>query len=230
MNTLKYIILLVAVILAATDFSYSQSYSITPNDTFQTVGFMEDLETLTISQLNITSDSILMKWKKVSQDVPANWEATVCDNHICNTSLVDSGKMNPIIPTESGFLLLHITAHVNYGTAIIRYAVWDMANPSSKDTITFIMTVNEPSAIVETENKNFFTIFPIPTSDLANIQFRDNEAHTISIYNSIGDKVYSAVSTRDSKIATRNIPNGTYTISISRDNKSSFSKKIIIQH
>lgn len=227
---LKYIILSVAALLAATDFSFSQSYSIAPNDTFQTVGFMEDLETLTISQLNITSDSIFLKWKKVSEDVPANWEATVCDNQVCYTSLVDSGTMNPVIPTESGFLLLHITAHVNYGTAIIRYAVWDIATPSLKDTVTFIMSVNEPSAISETENKNSFTIFPNPVAEMLNLTIPDNNKHNLTICNSSGEKIYSAVASQRTILNTQCFPNGIYTISISSDNKSSFTKKIIIQH
>lgn len=230
MKAIKNIILSVAAILAATDFSFSQSYSITPNDTFQTVGFMEDLETLTISQLNVSSDSIYLKWEKVSESVPADWESTVCDNRVCYTNLMDSGFMNPVIPTETGFLLLHITAHVNYGTAIIRYAVWDVATPSARDTVTFIMTVNAPSAISETDNKNSFTLFPNPASDLINIQFSDNEAHTISVLNSLGEKIHSVVSSQYSILNTQYFSNGIYTISISGNNKSSFTKKIIVQH
>ena len=230
MKAVKHIILSVVAIFAATDFSFSQSYSITPNDTFQTLGFMEDLETLTISQLNITSDSIFLKWVKVSESVPANWEATICDNRICNTTLADSGFMNSVNPTETGFLLLHITAHVNYGTAIIRYAVWDVATPSVRDTVTFIMTVNSPSSISETENKNTFSIFPNPTKDGLNIISTIDKNFTLNIFNADGEKVYSTVSSHYSQLTTQNFSNGIYTLSISDRNKIITTKKIIFQH
>lgn len=229
MKAIKNIILSVAAILVATDFSFSQSYSITPNDTFEVVGYLEDLQTLTIFQQNNTNDTLYFQWQKVSENVPANWDANICDNEVCYTILMDSGTTNPVYPTEAGFILLHVTPHVNYGTAIIRYAVWDIANPSLKDTLTFITTVNAPSAIAETENKNVFSVFPNPVSDLLNIQFSNNEEHIVSIYNSKGEKISSAVSTQNTELETRNFLNGIYTVSIS-DSKSFFTKKIIIQH
>ena len=230
MKTLNHIILSVTAILAATDFSFSQSYSITPNDTFEVVGYLEDLQTLTISQQNNTSDTLYFQWEKVSESVPANWEASVCDNEVCYISLVDSGTTNPVFPTESGFILLHVTAHVNYGTSVVRYAIWDIANPAMKDTLTFITIVNAPSAIAETENKNTFNIFPNPANDYLYVTSPNNENFSLNIFNSLGEKISSAVSTQNWKLETGNFANGVYTISISGNNKSSFTKKIIVQH
>ncbi|MBP7388752.1 MAG: T9SS type A sorting domain-containing protein [Chitinophagales bacterium] len=229
MKTLKHIILSVAAILAATDFSFSQSYSITPNDTFEVVGYLEDLQTLTISQQNNTADTLYFQWKKVSESVPANWEASVCDNEVCYVSLVDSGTTNPVFPTEAGFILLHVTPHVNYGTAIIRYAIWDINNPILKDTLTFITTATAPSAITETGSKSTFATFPNPANNNINIQFSDNEEYNMAIFNPLGQWIFSGVFTANSQLSTANWLNGIYTISIS-DNKSSFTKKIIIQH
>lgn len=230
MKAIRHIILSVAVILAATDFSFSQSYSITPNDTFELTGYMEDLQTLTISQLNITNDSVFLKWKKVSTSVPADWEATICDNRVCYTELVDSGFMNPVLPAETGFLLLHITAHANYGTAIIRYEVWDVSNPSARDTVTFIMTVNQPSAINEAENKSRFNIFPNPVNDDLNVILATDKNFTVNIFNSVGEKVCSTVSSHYSLLTTHYLPNGPYTLTISENTKSTLTKKIIVQH
>lgn len=220
----------VAAILAATDFSFSQSYSITPNDTVQVLGGMEDLQTLTISQQNNGNDTLYFRWQKVSESVPANWEASVCDNFVCYTTLKDSGATNPVFPTESGFILLHVTPHVNYGTAVVRYAIWDIANPTIKDTLTFITTVNAPSAITETENNNAFNIFPNPVSGYLNITSTNNEIFSSNIFNSFGEKVSSTVSTQNSKLETLNLSNGVYTLLISTNIKSYFIKQIVIQH
>lgn len=70
MKIIKKIVLSVAAILAATDISFTQSFSNTPNDTINMVGMMEDLETLSIEQLNISPNAITLKWKKVSESVP----------------------------------------------------------------------------------------------------------------------------------------------------------------
>ncbi len=229
MKLFKHIILSLPALFAAIEVSFAQTYSITPNDTFEVIGVMEDLQTLTIFQVNNTTDTLYFQWEKVNESVPTNWEASVCDNFVCYTVLMDSGTTNPVFPGESGFILLHITPHVTYGTAIVRYAIWDIENPTQKDTLTFITTVNAPSTITETKNKNLFSVFPNPVSDLFNIQFSDNEEHAISVYDFIGKNIYSAVSSANSQLSTTNWLNGIYTLSISDNNKIT-TKKIIVQH
>lgn len=142
MSNLKILLLVVVAVIAATAISFAQSYTLSPNDTVVVNGVFEDLQTLSILQVNTTSDTLYLKWEKVSESVPPNWDVSICDNSICNTSLVDSGTMNPVYPGDYGLLLIHCTPHLNYGTATIRYAVWEVTNPSSKDTLTFIINAN----------------------------------------------------------------------------------------
>lgn len=225
------LVLSVAAILAATDISFAQSYSNVPNDTINKVGMMEDLETLSIQQLNNTSGSIQLKWKKVSELVPANWDANVCDNAFCNTSLVDSGTMNPVHPTEYGLLLLHITPHITYGTAIIRYAVWDVANPSLKDTLTYILTVNATSGIAEAENKNAFRVFPNPAKENINIISKVQTGFQFLITDVSGKEIEKGISKTNSiSVSTESLPNGLYTVSIFIENKIINTKQFLIQH
>ena len=65
MKIIQKIVLSVAAIFAATDISFAQSFSNTPNDTINIVGMMEDLETLSIQQLNISPNTISLKWKNI---------------------------------------------------------------------------------------------------------------------------------------------------------------------
>lgn len=227
MKALYAVILSVAALLAAPYFSSAQAFSNSPNDTFEIVGYMEDLQTLTISQLNNTSDTLYFKWQKVSESVPANWEASVCDNRVCYTTLKDSGTANPVLPGDSGYILLHLTAHVSYGTAIVRYAIWEINNPGLKDTLTFIMTVNGPAAIKE-EGECAFTIFPNPTSGILHFNFSDDQEHEISIFNSTGAKIYSYASAGNFSFSTADLANGIYCISIKSNNRL-FTQKIIKQ-
>src|SRR5688572_3464404 len=152
----------------------AQSYSIFPDDTISTTGIMEDMATLTIQQINNSAGTLQLQWQKVSESVPTNWEANVCDNLLCYTSLVDSGMMNPVPPSNYGFLLMHITPHVSYGTAVIRYAVWDMISPLLKDTLTYILTVNSPTGIVTIDSDDV-EIYPTLANDFITVKSNHKE-------------------------------------------------------
>jgi hypothetical protein len=227
---LRYIISLAALV-AANGISNAQSFVNTPNDTIDMVGMMEDLETLSIQQLNISSDTITLKWKKVSESVPLLWEASVCDNSFCNTTLLDSGMMSPVIPTDFGLLLLHITPHVNYGTAIVRYAVWDIANPTLKDTLTYILTVINPVGISETENKIAFNLFPNPANTIINFVSNGNNGFQYTITDVLGRLIERGTSNVNSiSIGTENLANGIYSVSLLSENNIINTHKIIVQH
>jgi hypothetical protein len=232
MNVINKLVLSAAVFIAAAGNSFSQTFTNTPNDTISMVGLMEDLETLSIEQLNMTTNAIELKWKKVSVNVPALWDAYICDNSMCYTSLVDSGTMIPFYgPPSYGFLLLHVTPHVNYGSAIIRYAIWDNANPAFTDTLTFILTVNVPSAINETESKQSFRLFPNPVNESINIVSKENNSFQFLITDIYGKEIQKGFAKTNSiTLNTENIPNGVYNISISNKDKIAVAKKFILQH
>jgi hypothetical protein len=230
MRVIQKVVLSVAAFFAATDISFAQTYSLVPNDSINITGTLEDLQTLSIQQLNISSNTIQLKWKKVSESVPALWEAVVCDNQVCYTSLVDSGMMNPVIPTDYGFVLLHITPHVNYGTAIVRYAVWDTANAAIKDTLTFVLTVNNTAGITETETENSFSIFPNPAKGNISIVSNLPSGFQVLITDVSGKEIKKGVSKTNSiSVSTENFRSEVYTISIIINNEIINVKKILVQ-
>ena len=224
MRKIKHIVLVVAAMLVATTFSFAQSFTNSPNDTVIVNGIMEDLETLIINQVNSTTSTLYLEWQKVSESVPALWEASICDNRICNTSLVDSGTMNPISPADFGFLLLHITAHVNYGTAIIRYAVWDINSPMLKDTLTFLMNVT-PTGIATTNLETPHVWYAVNKIHLQNIH---ENYSLLSINNLNGMEVFSTNINKQNEIYLPTLPTSIYIIRLSGKQKQ-FLQKISIQ-
>lgn len=227
---LTYVCLTIGVVLATTHVSLAQTYSITPNDTFQATGIMEDLETLTISQLNISSDTITLAWKKVSASVPVAWEASVCDNQMCYATLVDSGTMNQVNPSETGFVLLHITPHVNYGTATIRYAVWDKNTPDIKDTLTFIMTVSTTSGLDEKKDQLIFNV-PNPITTQVITLFGCKSELKYVITDLLGREFASGtLFPQSNSITVTSLPNGAYSLSLLDNTGKISTRKFIIQH
>lgn len=227
MKILKHTLLALALLLTAANLSFAQTFSNSPNDTINVIGMMEDMATLNIQQLNISSNTITLKWEKVSENIPSAWEASVCDNKICYTSLIDSGTMNPVNPADSGLLLLHITPHVNYGTAIVRYAVWDIANPDFRDTLTYILSVNNFTAVNEINILSDLSIYPNPAFDNINIETNLQTAFIFSIIDFTGNEIRKGFSEENSiSLSTEELSSGVYFIQIkSKDNV--FTKKFI---
>lgn len=231
MKLFKYIVISLVVLITTSSVSNAQSYSIIPNDSFEVTGYLEDLETLIISQLNTTSDTLNLKWQKVSASVPANWEASICDNFTCNLDLANNGTMNPVVPNDMGFLLLHITAHLNYGTAVIRYSVWDINYPASKDTLTFIMHVYAPSGTTVAENNSAFSIFPNPSNSNINLKSTLDTAYQYFICDLSGRLIFMGRSKEIIvNISTSNLANGIYNASLYSKNKFINTQRFTVQH
>lgn len=229
--TNKYIVTTLAAIIAATVVSFAQSYSIVPNDTIRITGLMEDLQTLSIQQVNISTDTIILKWKKISESVPSKWEALVCDNSFCNASLVDSGTMSPVFPNEYGLLLLHITPHFEFGTAIVRYEVWDNASPLLKDTLTYILTAVETLGMAEGESTNCISISPNPVKENFTIRFENQNGYVFSIVSFTGKVIQTGIFEANSiSVSTENYPNGSYFVSIFDKKNNIDIRKFIVQH
>ena len=219
------------VIIAAAGNSFSQSYTLSPGDSVQFTGVFDHLQTLSIEQVNATADTIQLAWKKVSESVPPNWEAVVCDNVMCNTSLVDSGSMNPVMPGDYGFVLMHITPHVNYGTAVVRYAVWDIANDSMKDTLTYILSLDSVSAISENKTVESFQLFPNPANSGFNVKTELHNGFTYTVIDLNGDEVLKGVSsTNYATVSTMSMECGMYTVTMYAKDKMVSNKIISIQH
>src|SRR6185436_17976797 len=136
-HLLKSLALAAAITWAAADASLGQNYTLDPADSIVATAQFDDLTVYNILQNNISSDTLFMSWQKVSADVPALWEALICDNNNCYNDLKENGIMHPVPQSEYAFLSVHVTPHTNRGTAIIRYVVWETNNPVSRDTLTW---------------------------------------------------------------------------------------------
>lgn len=222
------IIFIFFIVNVVPDSLLGQSYSIFPADTISTTGSMEDLETLIIQQINTTSGTLQLKWQKVSENVPVSWDASVCDNFNCYTSLEDSGTMNPVASGDYGFLLMHITAHGNYGTATIQYAVWDTTYPGLKDTLTFIHTVSAPTGI-NTSGNIGVNIYPTFVSDFINVNNNQNQLLYYFLISANGLIVKNG-SIENKIIDCSKLENGVYLLTISDCRNTKRKEKIIIQH
>lgn len=231
MRKINKFILAASVFCIANTITYGQTYSIIANDTISMTGIMEDLATLTIQQQNISNNTITLEWQKVSESVPPVWETNVCDNVICYSSLVNGGVMNPVGPGDFGFLMMHVTPHVNFGTAIIRYAVWDAAFPLLKDTLTYILTVNAPTGINNVTDVVEYSLFPNPANEMLHLKSDASSSFKYQISDMAGRIIESGESyLQQLSINTSEYHNGIYYFDIIDGNGKRRNSKIVILH
>ncbi len=210
----KYIILLAFVIITNANFLYSKNYKITPNDTIIVNGGFDNLQTLSIQFVNISSDTLQFKWKKISQDVPNDWEISICDNKSCYDKLLDSGDMNPVSPNEYGLLLIHCTPLVNYGIAKVRYAVWELNSPVKKDSITFII-----NSIITDVPSTINSKLPIFTFENEKLVCSNLDFESIKVIDLFGREVFNVYSNLNYSFEIPNLTKSIYFIQVNTKTK-----------
>jgi len=215
----------IAIILFVSSNCRAQSFTNVPNDTIIATGTMDVADFYNISQQDNSADSIYLQYEKVSVVLPDQWEALICDNITCFIDLAQSGDMAAVSPGQDGFLSLHVTPHLNPGTAIIRYAVWDISNPVLRDTLTWIISVGETG--INSLSQSATSIF-ISGNQLM-VQKSDPAITRIQIFNLEGKTfVESSFTGNEISLDVSNFMSGVYLVE-ARDSKTIFTRKIFIQ-
>lgn len=93
---------------------------------------------------------------------------------------------------------------------------------------SFIVLDTNSTGVAEINSSNNFSIYPNPTTDFLNIVSNNNEIFTLAVFNSLGEKIHSVVSTGNSKLETGNFPNGMYFLKL-KTNTDSITQKFIKQ-
>jgi hypothetical protein len=98
----------------------------------------------------------------------------------------------------------------------------------------YLLCYNGTLSMNETGPGNEIKIYPNPSSDMVNIALPGNEKYALTIYNSIGDKIYNAqlispvkLNPANYVLQTSNFPEGIYYLVIT-GKKRFFSSKIIL--
>lgn len=232
MNIITKIIAGCAVALVtAPAFVFGQNYNITPNDTLIVNAPFNRLNHFTIQQNNLTTGSLVFSWQQVFLDIPIGWEANLCDNGNCYPGFPFSGTMDTIFTGSYGLMSIGVNPDTISGTAIIQYAVWEESTPSEIDTLTWIITANGTTGILETKIKNKFSIYPNAANNYINILTNLPKGFQYLIYDASGKQIKNGNSTSHFIcVPLHNYANGNYTISIIDFNKNIFTKQFIIQH
>ncbi|MES2590212.1 MAG: T9SS type A sorting domain-containing protein [Bacteroidota bacterium] len=209
----------------STSFVLAQSYYHSPNDTLIANTELDNSVTMNITQIHPTNDTLYFHWNKLNVSMPIDWEASVCDNSNCYTSLIESGNMLPVLPGDDGLLLIHCTPHTNSGVGIIQYTIYEDKTQNQIDTLTWMIYVNELGIeLIENTSKDYY--------------FSQNALHfipnkvkplKITIWDHSGRKIIEYKNIQNEKIEFSTLENSFYFIEITYLNQTKF-KQIWIQN
>lgn len=157
-----------------------------------------DFEVINISSFQQTVFEV-----RTINDLPADWQSSLCFGVNCFSPLLDSVSTEPPFgdPLDPGDTLLtsvHVFAYNNDGTANVQIQVGTFRNPNDRVTIDFTATTLPVSVEDETITAKDFYLnqnFPNPFNPATRINYGVAKAGNveISVYNILGNKVSSLV-------------------------------------
>ena len=188
---IKYFLVLIVVLSAVRVFAQGEqrTYTLEPSGTIiTTTDVLDDVTKYYIHQKNTTGKEIHISWKRLSIDIPSEWDFSLCDLGTCYAGIPEGEfTMFPVEKDSSGFLAPNIYPLGVSGTAKIVMLVWDKDNPLISDTLTWIITA-KPQADVQKDVTPLpsLRLFPNPATDNVSIDLGKVSNGIVAVRNLAG--------------------------------------------
>lgn len=170
---------------------FAQRYSISPADTDTMIDFAPagHYSHFIFFIDNLTDGELVFHWQQIQADIPSGWIVGMCDYGHCYAQLGMSGTMDTLSNLFTGIFAVGVDPqHIN-GEAIVRYALWEAATPNEIDTITWIISSNTNTGILEAAKpsitKNELLITPNPANQFLSLAAYPSST-SVEIYNALG--------------------------------------------
>ncbi|MBL7773618.1 MAG: T9SS type A sorting domain-containing protein [Chitinophagaceae bacterium] len=187
-KTIEKVVLCVVAFLVTTQITIAQSYYHTPNDSIVANAVFDDVGVYNIIQSHPTNDTLYFKWKKHYINLPATWEASICDVGHCYTTIVDSSSLDAIYPSDNGLISLHLNPHFEAGTGVIQVLFWETSTSTTIDTLTWIITANGSLGFTNT-NTNQIKFYPNPSNNFIRVETNLEDKFILQILNIEGKAI-----------------------------------------
>ncbi|WP_394773520.1 hypothetical protein [Flavobacterium sp.] len=138
-------ILLTFIVLLSFSYSFAQS-----KPTFSIVGNAKNKESLLknkrldISKIkveNISNKPIYLVWETVSNTFPKEWDCSMCQHGACQIGIPKGSVFNKLNADQQGFIAIHVIPENKIGNGIVKFKIYDKANPDYAKILTFEVDV-----------------------------------------------------------------------------------------
>jgi hypothetical protein len=130
-------------------FSFSSSFA-QKKPTFSVVGNATNKESLLktkrldISKIkveNISNKPIYLVWETVYNTFPKEWDCSMCQHGACQIGIPKGSSFSKLNADQQGFIAIHVIPTNKMGNGIVKFKIYDKANPSYAKILTFEVDV-----------------------------------------------------------------------------------------
>jgi hypothetical protein len=180
-----------------------------------------------VYQVNTGNSKILIKWERISVNIPSAWDYSMCDLGACHPGIpVGPEEMDTVKVGNSGFLGLNIDPGNTPGSGVVKVLVYQNGFRNNADTITWNITA-VPAGIKEIQENNPLRIFPNPAGGQLHISIGTPGEFSVSITDLTGRNVLRILQPGGpASIDLSSLEKGIYTVHVISEQKA-FSKKLI---
>lgn len=130
-------------------FCFSVSFA-QKKPTFSVVGDATNKESLQknkrldiskIKVANISNKPIYLAWETVSNTFPKEWDCSMCQHGACQIGIPKGSAFNKLNADQQGFIAIHVIPANKSGIGILKFKIYDKANPDYFKILTFEVNV-----------------------------------------------------------------------------------------
>ncbi len=222
----KTIFSLLCLLLISSHINAQKGYTISPSNILKVHAPANKLSIFDIYQNNITDGTIILKWEKISINVPAGWDYSLCDLGTCYAQIPDSSTMSPVEKDAQGFLGFNVDPKALNGMLTARFYVYEQGKYSEGDTCTFIITAGT-TGIADLYMENALSVYPVPAVNDLHITLNEVAPFELSVFNSNGVLVkQAAFSGSEGTIDVSSYLYGVYLVKVTQNNQTFTSRFI----
>lgn len=134
-----------SIILLSFSLAFSQS-----KPTFSVVGNAINKESLSknkrldISKIkveNISNKPIYLVWETIYNTFPKEWDCSMCQHGACQIGIPKGSVFNKLNADQQGFIAIHVIPAKKAGKGVVKFKIYDKANPDYSEILTFEVEV-----------------------------------------------------------------------------------------
>jgi len=194
----------------------------------------EDITEYNIAVSTENHEDITYQWERIENTFLMGWDYSLCDHGHCFAGIPESGKMLRISQAQSeggqkGYFKLNFLTYNAIGKGVVKIYVYDSADYSRGDTISFTLDYSE-SASISNLSDNSVKFMPNPANN--EVRFITQESYSNMIISDVQGRIVKmryGLNAGTHQMNVGDLPSGVYLLRLSSDGIIRQSK-LVIQH
>lgn len=90
---------------------------------------------------NISNKPIYLVWETIFNTFPKEWDCSMCQHGACQIGIPKGSVFNKLNADQQGFIAIHVIPTNRVGNGIVKFKIYDKANPDYVKILTFEVEV-----------------------------------------------------------------------------------------